>query len=64
MGSLEEQIARLKLTAGEEPIIYQSLAKHPPQVPPKPKKPQQEVNKTPLVSTGSNMFVVLTFRPV
>lgn len=50
MTTLEEQIARLKLTAGEEPIIYQSLTKNPPQVPPKPKKSQQDDNnRTPLV---------------
>lgn len=52
--NIEEQIAKLNLSAGEEPIIYQALAKKAPQVPPKPnKKPGgQDVSKTPLVSQG------------
>lgn len=59
MNNIEEQIAKLKLSAGEEPIIYQALAKKAPQVPPKPmKKPSNnsEVNQTPLVSVSNRFF--------
>lgn len=50
MGSIEEQIAKLRMSSGEEPIIYQALSKKAPQVPPKPnKKGEATPNKTPLV---------------
>lgn len=50
MASIEEQIAKLRLSSGEEPIIYQALAKKAPQVPPKPnKKGEATPSKTPLV---------------
>jgi len=53
---IEEQIAKLQLSGGEEPIIYQATAKKAPQVPPKPnKKPNQDVSKTPLVPRSSNV---------
>lgn len=48
MSSIEEKLAQLKMSAGEEPIIYQASAKKAPQVPPKPNK-KQEQSKTPLV---------------
>lgn len=69
---IEEQIANLKLSAGEEPIIYQALTKKAPQVPPKPlKKVNQEVNQTPLVSKRQcrsayvtrQHFLTQKFRP-
>lgn len=60
MSSIEEKLAQLKMSAGEEPIIYQASAKKAPQVPPKPNK-KQEQSKTPLVIFFSLEFHISVY---